>query len=237
MTGVLIKQSFQGDGSTMQYKLERPVHGTIGTEKYQCTIEWRNGKIISDEPETSGGKDTGPDPHTLLLSSLASCTLMTLRMYIDRKGWDIPQIEVNTNYYSEMTGENTSIIIDIDIKFLSEIDKEKKLRLLEIAKKCPISKILEGDTKVRTFLFRDNETEKKLRYPNDEITVVWKPEYCQHSGRCWTQLSDVFDYKKRPWINPFGASSEKIMEQIEKCPSGALSFYFNNEADNNNSQP
>ena len=57
-----------------------------------------------------------------------------------------------------------------------------KTSLLEIAKKCPISKILEGDTKVRTFLFRDNETEKKLRYPNDEITVVWKPEFCQHSG-------------------------------------------------------
>ena len=69
----------------MKYKLEKPVQGTIGNEKYQCTIEWRNGKFISDEPETIGGKDSGPDPYTLLLSSLASCKLITLRMYIDRK--------------------------------------------------------------------------------------------------------------------------------------------------------
>ena len=79
----------------MQYKLDKPVHGTIGTEKYQCSIEWRNGKFIADEPVTAGGKDTGPDPYTLLLSSLASCTLVTMRMYIDRKGWDISEIAVN----------------------------------------------------------------------------------------------------------------------------------------------
>lgn len=85
----------------MIYKFEKPVHGSIGLEKYQCTIEWRNGKFISDEPQSSGGKDMGPDPYTLLLSSLASCTLVTLRMYIDRKGWNIPSISVNVNMYSE----------------------------------------------------------------------------------------------------------------------------------------
>ncbi|MBI1782653.1 MAG: hypothetical protein HYR66_15020 [Sphingobacteriales bacterium] len=50
----------------MQYKLEKPVHGTIGTEKYKCVVEWRNGKFIADEPENNGGKDEGPDPYTLL---------------------------------------------------------------------------------------------------------------------------------------------------------------------------
>ena len=69
----------------MEYKLEKPVHGSIGLTKYQCTIEWRNGQFIVDEPKNAGGRDTGPDPFTLLLSSLASCTLITLRMYIHRK--------------------------------------------------------------------------------------------------------------------------------------------------------
>jgi putative redox protein len=214
---------------TMQYKLEQPVHLSTGTEKYQVTVEWRNGKFIADEPEVAGGKDTGPDPYTLLLSSLASCILVTLRMYIDRKEWTIPQIAVDTNLYAEKIGEKTVTIIDCDIRFPGTVEEEQKTRLLEIAKKCPISKILENDIKVRTFLFREGESAKKVNYANDEITVVWKPELCQHSTRCWTQLPEVFDYKKRHWINPDGASSEKIIEQVNKCPSGALSFFYNKE--------
>ena len=73
----------------MKYQLEKPVQGSIAKKKYQCTIEWRNGKFIADEPPSIGGEDSGPDPYTLLLSSLASCKLITLRMYIDRKGWEL----------------------------------------------------------------------------------------------------------------------------------------------------
>ena len=147
----------------MEYKFQKPVHGTIGTEKYQCTIEWRNGKFIADEPETSGGKDTGPDPYSLLLSSLVSCTLITLRMYIDRKGWDVPNIAVNANLYQEKKDDKTNTIIDCDIIFLSPVDEEQKLRLQEIAKHCPISKILENDIKVRTSVFRNGEIERKIK--------------------------------------------------------------------------
>ena len=151
----------------MEYKFEKPVHGIIGSEKYQCTIEWRNGKFITDEPVTSGGKDSGPDPYTLLLSSLASCTLTVMRIFIDRRGWDIPQIAVNVNYYQETKDEKTTTIIDRDIIFLSPVDEEQKLRLQEIAKHCPVSQILENDIKVRTFLFRDGETEKRIDYANN----------------------------------------------------------------------
>ncbi len=208
----------------MEYKFENPVHGVSGSEKYKCTITWRNGTIISDEPETSGGKDLGPDPHTLLLSALASCTLTTMRMYIDRKGWDIPGMAVNVNMYEEKTESGTRTIIDRDIIFLSDTDDEKKLRLQEIAKHCPISKILQGDTEVRTFLYRENDEVAKINYSNDDITVEWKPELCQHSKRCFTQLPEVFDPKLRKWINPNGASPEKITGQVGKCPSGALSI-------------
>jgi putative redox protein len=210
----------------MIYKFEKPVHGSIGLEKYQCTIEWRNGKFISDEPESSGGKDLGPDPYTLLLSSLASCTLVTLRMYIDRKGWNIPSISVNVNMYSEKKDEKLTTIIDRDIIFSADTPEEQKTRLQEIASSCPISKILQNDVKVRTFVFRDGET-KTIKYANEEITVGWKPDFCQHSTRCWTQLPEVFKPAERKWIDPDGSSPERIEHQVMECPSGALTFKFN----------
>ncbi|MEX6687226.1 (4Fe-4S)-binding protein [Danxiaibacter flavus] len=213
----------------MKYRLEKPVHGSIGTEKYACSIEWRNGKFIADEPENNGGKDTGPDPYTLLLSSLASCTLITLRMYIDRKGLDVSSITVNANMYQEVKDGVTTSIVDRDIILPPHLDEEVKTKLLEIAKNCPISKILEGNIKVRTFVFRDAEEAKTIKYANDEITVDWKPEFCQHSTRCWTQLLQVFDPRVKKWINVDGASAERIKEQVEKCPSGALVFHYNKD--------
>ncbi|HMO61227.1 MAG TPA: (4Fe-4S)-binding protein [Ferruginibacter sp.] len=212
----------------MKYKLEQPVQGNIGTVKYQCSIQWRNGQFICDEPESAGGSDTGPDPFTLLLASLASCTLITLRMYIDRKGWDIPHLAVNANLYQEIKEQKLISTIDRDIIFTTPVPDEQRLRLQEIAKACPISKLLENEVKVRTFIQRE-DTEKQIKYGNDAVTVVWKPELCQHSTRCWTQLPLVFKPAVKKWIDPSGAPAEKIEAQVKQCPSGALQFYYNNQ--------
>lgn len=64
-------------------------------------------------------------------------------------------------------------------------------------------------------------------YTNGEITVVWKPSVCIHSTVCFKGLGDVFDPKARPWVNMEGAKTEHITAQIDKCPSGALSYYRN----------
>ena len=65
-------------------------------------------------------------------------------------------------------------------------------------------------------------------YTNGEITIVWKPSICAHSTIC-TGLGDVFNPKARPWINAEGATTEQIAQQIDKCPSGALSYYYNDD--------
>ena len=72
-----------------------------------------------------------------------------------------------------------------------------------------------------------SETVKE--YTNGEVTVVWKPDTCTHSKKCWTGLLEVFDPRKRPWINMDGATTTRIIEQVQKCPSRALSFYMNKE--------
>ena len=61
-------------------------------------------------------------------------------------------------------------------------------------------------------------------YSNGEVTIVWKPEKCIHSGICVKTLPQVYNPKEKPWIKPENASSEEIIWQVSKCPSGALSI-------------
>ena len=69
------------------------------------------------------------------------------------------------------------------------------------------------------------------KYTNGEVTILWKPDLCIHSANCVNGLPEVFDSKKRPWIDPEGAGTQAIIDQVKKCPSGALSFYLNEEGD------
>lgn len=64
-------------------------------------------------------------------------------------------------------------------------------------------------------------------YSNGEVTVIWKPESCIHSTVCWkkaTGLPDVFQPNTKPWIKMEGGTTEEIIRQVDKCPSGALSY-------------
>lgn len=102
-----------------------------------------------DEPTSIGGQDLGPDPYTALLASLASCTLSTLRMYIDRKGWDIPAINITLNMSQETDTKVTTTVTRF-ISFPTPIEDDIKKRLLIIAEKCPVSKILKNQIVINT---------------------------------------------------------------------------------------
>jgi len=71
--------------------------------------------------------------------------------------------------------------------------------------------------------------QKVFKYSNGEVTIVWQPELCIHSGRCARGLPEVFKPKEKPWITPEGSTTEKIIAQVKRCPSGALSYFINNE--------
>lgn len=135
----------------MSTLLEKNISGNIGTQAYYCKIQWRNGMFIMDEPTTIGGNDLGPDPYTTLLASLAGCTLSTLRMYIDRKGWDVPEINISLNVSQESETEITTTITR-EIWFSKDVDNDIKSRLLLIAEKCPVSKILKNKIEIPTVI-------------------------------------------------------------------------------------
>ena len=64
-------------------------------------------------------------------------------------------------------------------------------------------------------------------YSNGEVTIVWKNSLCKHAAECVKNNPDVFKPKEKPWIKIDGSSTEKIIETVQKCPSGALTFYKN----------
>lgn len=61
-------------------------------------------------------------------------------------------------------------------------------------------------------------------YSNNDMTIIWEPKKCIHSGECVRRLPKVYDPKAKPWIKIENASSEALVEQIQACPSGALSY-------------
>ena len=65
---------------------------------------------------------------------------------------------------------------------------------------------------------------KTHKYSNGEVTILWQPDICSHSAICFRGLPAVFDPRKKPWIEPGEASTDAIIEQVKKCPSGALSI-------------
>lgn len=69
-------------------------------------------------------------------------------------------------------------------------------------------------------------------YTNGEVTVVWKPKTCIHAGNCVRGLGEVFQPKSKPWIKVDAANTERIVKQVKECPSGALSFYYNDASEN-----
>ncbi len=69
----------------------------------------------------------------------------------------------------------------------------------------------------------------RKEYTNGELTVVWKPGICIHSGECVKGMPGVFDPKRKPWIIAEDAETKKLKETIDKCPSGALTYFMNTD--------
>ena len=121
-----------------------------GNELYKTEIRSETNFIVSDEPESSGGKDLGFSPKELLAASLASCTGITLRMYANRKGWDLTDIKVEITFDTDSVDNKFKIIRNIILS--GSLDDSQKARLLNIADKCPILKIITNPIEITTEL-------------------------------------------------------------------------------------
>ena len=120
--------------------------------RYQVEIQAGNHQFISDEP-LGVGDDAGPSPFDLLLSSLASCTIITLQMYAGRKQWPLEGVDLRLDIQSveEVApdgNKHRSSVIEMDLSFSGNLTQEQIQRLNEIATRCPVHRTLTGDVKI-----------------------------------------------------------------------------------------
>ena len=118
-----------------------------GSGRVDKKIQIRSHTLTSDTVAANGGADAGPSPHDLLAASLGACTAMTLTMYAERKQWDVSKIEVTV----AITREDASgTAFKREIRGLSNLGETERARLLEIANRCPVHRILSGEIEIET---------------------------------------------------------------------------------------
>jgi putative redox protein len=118
--------------------------------KFQVTVCAGGLEFLADEPTEVGGLGSGPNPYDLLCSALGACTVMTLRLYADRKGWKLARTRVRVLHHSN--GLNARDRFAREISLEGELSEDQRRRLLEIAGRCPVHLTLERGSDVVTVL-------------------------------------------------------------------------------------
>ena len=118
-------------------------NGTLGAENYLMEIKTTKHTVMVDEPKSIGGADQYPNPAQYLLSALASCTAITIKMYADNKKLNVGEINVDVKMKEVISSGKTIKKIVKAVQFENPLEDDQIERLLTIGSKCPISKLLE----------------------------------------------------------------------------------------------
>ncbi len=120
------------------------------SESYTSGIQVNQHSLIVDEPLETGGEDLGPAPGDYLCAALASCKAITLRMYVQRKQWNVDEIKVEVNLVlgTQMSSGNNTFYCQINFK--GDLDDEQQKRLLVIANSCPLHRLLSKPSDIVT---------------------------------------------------------------------------------------
>ncbi len=124
---------------------------TNNGEIYATVMQAGNFTMTADEPLDTGGKELGPNPGEYLCMALASCKVITLRMYAGRKNWKVDHIEVKV---AHVRGEDDPLenIFMCELTVTGQLTAEQRQRMLEISKKCPVDRLLGKASSVVTVL-------------------------------------------------------------------------------------
>ncbi len=120
---------------------------SIGTANYRTEIVTGHHKLTADEGPALGGKDVGPGPYELLTSALAACTVITLRMYAERKQWPVTAVHADVHFVSAGDKQHIDRVLTIE-----GADDEQKKRMADIAERTPVTLTLKRGLEIKTTL-------------------------------------------------------------------------------------
>lgn len=129
--------------------------GLDGRDGYTHRVQARRHELLADEPTSRGGNDAGPAPYELLLAALGACTAITLRMYAERKGWDLGTVNLALAYFKEEDGER----IEREVRLGASLPEDRRARLLEICDRTPVTLTLQRAVAIATRLDSATGTE------------------------------------------------------------------------------
>jgi putative redox protein len=109
-------------------------------------VEVAGHSLISDEPTERGGSDQGPRPVALLAASLASCTAITVEMYADRKGWELPDLYVEVDIDGSLVKGDAAY--EVTLHLPGGLSEDQTRRIATIAGKCPVHKAIAGEVPI-----------------------------------------------------------------------------------------
>ena len=112
-----------------------------GRGKFELRLRTGKHQLIADEPSGFGGLDSGPTPFQLLAGALAACMTMTVRLYADRKGWLVKRIRTGVGHRSDPQ-HTPRDRFDVRLSFEGDLDEDQRRRLVEIAGKCPVHRVV-----------------------------------------------------------------------------------------------
>jgi putative redox protein len=128
--------------------MPRIAHAVLDSQAgYACAIRARRHSLTADEAALHGGTDTGPTPYELLLSALAACTAITLRMVAERKGWELGAIHVDVELHKDESGADRIVRT---ISLGGALEAQQKAALAEIAEKTPVTKTVKAGAPIET---------------------------------------------------------------------------------------
>jgi putative redox protein len=132
-------------------------------EKYTTTLTAGAHELIADEHTSiEGGKDKGPDPYDYLLMALGSCTVMTIKMYVDHKGWEIDDVYMELRH-NKRHGEDCDDcdnpkskidVIEKEVIVEGDLTDKQVDKILKISQKCPVHRTLLSDIKIESSITR-----------------------------------------------------------------------------------